>query len=89
MTETKNIKERIELLRAMELLARSVNDETDLMGWLMCGVADGDIDEDTTDDELIDYVEDDDSFAEIMGCFLRTMNRAKDGGLYCDRVVSK
>lgn len=89
MAKTKHIKERIEVLRAMELLARSVNDESDLMGWLMCGVADGDIDEDTTDDELVDYVEDDDSFAEIMGCFLRTMSRAKDGGLYVDGVVSK
>lgn len=80
---------RIEVVRAMELLARAVNDETAIEGWLMCGVADGDITEQTTDEELEYYVEDDNTFAELMGCFLRTMERAKEGGLYVDGVVSK
>lgn len=86
----RDMKYRIEVVRAMELLARAVNDETVLEGWLMCGVADGDITEQTTDEELLDYVDSDKSFAELMGCFLRTMERAKkSGGLYVDGVVSK
>lgn len=75
---------------AMELLARSVNDETAMNGWLMCGVPDGDIDYGNMDMDVVDdwFVEDK-NFSELMGCFLRTMNRAKEGGLYIDRVVSK
>ena len=84
-----NTKMRAEVVRAMETLARSVNDEMVFEGWLMCGVADGDIDETTTDEEL-DYYFEDANFAELMGTFLRVMARAnKSGGLYVDGVVSK
>jgi hypothetical protein len=38
-------KERVELVRAMELIARAVNDEDVFMTWLISGVADGDINE--------------------------------------------
>lgn len=85
-----DIKERITALHAMEFLVRSVNDEELLIPWLIEGVADGDIDENTTDEELEDYVTDDDYFSELMYLFLRIMNAArKDGGLYIDGVVSK
>lgn len=84
-----NAKERIDALRAMELLVRSVNVEDYLENWLMEGVADGDITEETTDEELLDYVEDDKNFADIMSVFLYIMHLAyKDGGLYVDKVVS-
>lgn len=84
------LKERANVVRAMELLVRSVNNEELIMPWLMYGVADGDINENTTDEDLMCYVEDDEDFAEIMALFLRTMNNARlDGGLYVDRVVSK
>ena len=80
---------RTEVVRAMETLARCVNDEMVFESWLICGVADGDIDETTTDDELEYYIEDE-TFAELMGTFLNVMARAKkSGGLYVDRVVSK
>ena len=80
---------RTEVVRAMETLARSVNDEMVFEGWLMCGVADGDIDKTTEDDDLEYYIEDE-TFAELMGTFLRVMARAnKNGGLYVDGVVSK
>lgn len=80
---------RTEVVRAMETLARSVNDEEVFEEWLMCGVADGDIDATTEDEELEYYIEDD-NFAELMGTFLRVMARAKkSGGLYVDGVVSK
>lgn len=84
-----NKTERIQAVRAMDFLARAVNDEYDLLFWLEEGVADGDIDENTTDEELLDYVEDDKTFAELMESFLYTMYIAKkDGGLYIDGVVS-
>ena len=84
-----NAKERYEMVRAMETIARTVNDEDVFEGWLMCGVADGDIDETTTDEELEYYI-DDKHFAELMDTFLRVMSRAKrSGGLYCDGIVSR
>lgn len=84
----RKIKERIELVRAMETVARAVNDEEVFEAWLMCGVADGDIDKDTTDEDLEWYAEEE-NFKELMDVFLRMMARAKkSGGLYCGDVVS-
>lgn len=84
-----NAKERCEVVRAMETLARAVNDENVLMYWLALGVADGDINTETTDADLVDYI-DNKTFAELMEVFLRTMERAKkSGGLYVDGVVSR
>ena len=80
---------RTEMVRAMETLARSVNDDAVFERWLIFGVADGDIDDTTTDEELKCYI-DDEAFAELMGTFLNVMERAKkSGGLYVDGVVSK
>ena len=80
---------RTEVVRAMETLARSINDEMVFESWLICGVADGDIDHTTEDEELEYYIEDE-TFAELMGTFLNVMARAKkSGGLYVDGVVSK
>lgn len=85
-----NTKKRIEVVRAMETLARSINDESVFYKWLLCGVADGDIDENTTDEELEFYIEDDEQFADLMDTFLKCMSSAyKSGGLYVDKVVSK
>lgn len=85
-----NLKRRAEVVKAMELLVRSVNDEELIEPWLMCGVADGDIDDNTTDEDLECYVDDNENFASLMGLFLRIMSRAnKDGGIYVDKVVSK
>ena len=84
------IKERVEMVRAMETICRNINDEEVLMGWLMCGVADEDITPDTTDEFIAEqYCEDEEDFAELMDTFLRSMQRAaKSGGLFCGRVVS-
>lgn len=84
-----NAKTRIDVVRAMETLARVINDEMVFEGWLICGVADGDIDETTKDEELEYYIEDE-NFAELMGVFLGVMKNAhKSGGLYVDGIVSK
>lgn len=80
---------RAKVVRAMETLARCINDEDIFDSWLMLGVADGDING-NEDDEDLDYYCSDDNFAELMGLFLRLMKRAaKSGGLYEDEVVSK
>lgn len=84
-----NIKERIEIVKAMDLLCRQINDEEVFMTWLIYGVADGDVE--IGDDECLEcYVDDDERFAELLGLFLSMMSRAKkSGGLYADRVLSK
>jgi hypothetical protein len=82
-------KTRVNMVRAMETIARAVNDEYVFDLWLSIGVADGDIDEDTTDEELEDYC-DDETFAGLMDAFLKLMARAKkSGGLYCDDIASE
>ena len=45
-----NKKVRCDLVRAMEMLVRAVNDEDYIEEWLINGVADGDIHPDTTDE---------------------------------------
>lgn len=88
---SKNIDERKFMLLAMEFICRQINDEDVFEGWLMEGVPDGDIPYWTTDISIIDDDDsmlEDESFREIMECFLRCMRRAdKSGGLYCDGVV--
>ena len=81
-------KTRVNMVRAMETIARCTNDESAFNLWLSMGVADGDIDEDTTDEDL-EYYCDDVTFAELMDTFLHLMSRArKSGGLYCDGITS-
>lgn len=83
--------ERKKMVVAMELIAKSTNNEEAMMGWLRCGVPDGDIpagslDPSHVDDSLIE----DDTFKDLMTEFLKTMLRAaNDGGLYYDGVVSE
>lgn len=80
---------RVKVVRAMETIARCINDEEIFDSWLMLGVADGDING-NEDDEDLEYYCEDDNFAELMGLFLRLMKRVeKSGGLYEDDVVSK
>lgn len=82
-------KTRVNMVRAMETIARCTNDESAFNLWLSMGVADGDIDEDTTDEDL-EYYCDDVTFAELMDTFLKLMARAKkSGGLYCDGITSE
>lgn len=86
----KNVKERVAIVRAMELLARCTNDDYVFERiWLTCGVADGDIEATTTDEDIEMWYTDDDTFAELMDTFTHLMAVArKHGGLYADGVVS-
>lgn len=84
-----NLPRRAKVVRAMETIARCVNDEEVFYRWLLCGIADGDIDDDTTDEDLEYYCEDK-TFADLMERFLDLMATAKkSGGLYEDKIVSK
>lgn len=85
-----NVKERKQTVLAMENLVRSVNNEDYIDSWLMCGVPDGDLNKNSTWEDVDDYFIKDDNFAELMKLFLKIMARAnKDGGLYIDHVSSK
>ena len=88
-----NKNERIKMVKAMEYIARQINDEDVFAGWLVSGVADGDIDYadlSEEDDGMVDYYTDDKNFSDLMDTFLWCMKKArKSGGLYCDGVVSK
>ena len=73
------IMNRAELVKAMKLIATSINDEDILYSWLMGGVADGDTDYES-------YVEDK-TFVSVIDCFMRCMVRAAEsGGIYCDTI---
>lgn len=85
------VDERRKAIVCMEYLARQINDEDVLDSWLMCGVADGDIDYGNLDATTVEdwYIEDD-NFKDIMSTFLICMKNAyRSGGLYCGDVVSR
>ena len=75
---------------AMEFLARGINDDEVFEGWLMGGVADGDIKNGEWDPDVVDdYYIEDGTFIDLMRCILRRMTAAyKSGGLYIDKVCS-
>ena len=86
--------ERIKMVKAMEFIARNINDEDVFEDWLIGGVADGDIeygDLSVADDDIDNlecYIRDQD-FSDLMDSFLGLMKAAKkSGGLYCDEIVS-
>ena len=91
MTKAQN-EERRKAIVCMEYLARQINDEDILMGWLMCGVPDGDIEYGNLSIDAVyseDYMVSDEGFKDLMTCFLRKMSQAyEDGGLWCGGVVS-
>ena len=92
---TDNMKDRLKMVKAMEFIARQINDEEVFEPWLVLGVADddieyGDLEVTTADEELLGYYAEDDTFADLMGLFLRMMARArKNGGLYCGGISSR
>lgn len=83
--------ERAKMVLAMEYICRQINDEVAFNGWLMCGVADGDIKYGETDTEVVDeYYLEDGTFRELMECFLRRMTSAvKHDGLCCDLIATR
>lgn len=86
--------ERVKAVKAMEFMVRQLNDESQMDLWLEEGVADGDIEYGDLevrpeDMENLEYWLDDKNFADLMALFIRIMSFAnRDGGLYCDGIVS-
>lgn len=87
--------ERIKMVKAMEFIARQINDEEVFEIWLISGVADGDIEygdlnvKPGDEEEFGTYITDED-FADLMQTFLRLMEAGNESGvLYCDGVVSE
>ena len=87
----RQLEERRIAVLAMEYMIAQLNDESLMDGWLMAGVADGDIYYGCTDTkEVEDYYIEEGNFRDLLDIFLRAMGRARtDGGLYCGGVVSK
>lgn len=78
---------------AMDRIMRCLNDEELFYDWLALGVADGDINDDTTyEDEVLDWYVEDNNFHELMHTFVSIMREAiKDGvegALYCEGIIS-
>ena len=88
------MEERIKMIKAMEFIIRHLNAEDQMDQWLTDGIPDGDIEfgdlvVKSDDKELLEYFVEDEGFADLMGLFLSTIHKAyKDGGLYCDKIVS-
>ena len=66
-----NTNERIKMLKAMEFIARNVNKESFLNGWLALGVADGDIEYGDLsvgpdDADELEYYLEDEPFADLL-----------------------
>ena len=86
-----NKKERIKVVRAMDTIAATLNDERDYDWWAAVGIPDGEIDE-TTKDEDLEWLCEDDIFPDLLFNFCRLFEMKKEkatGFLYCDGVVSK
>lgn len=85
-------KERKQLVLAMETVVRSLNNGVRLHSWLMSGVADGDLNSDSTWADVDDWYVEDGHFTDIMNLFCRIMKYATINGvngiLYCDGIIS-
>lgn len=92
---TMNAIERLKMIKAMEFLARHINDQAVVDEWLSGGIADGDIVYGSLaitkyDLDSLDHYTEDENFADLMDTFLCVMSRAlRSGGLYFDGVVSR
>jgi hypothetical protein len=82
------LQQRKELVKAMDLIVSTINDEDIIEPWLMYGVADGDIHFGTPSEEVDESYCEDGTFGELMTLFLKLMNRAQADGLYHRGVLS-
>lgn len=86
-----DIIKRAKMVVCMEYIARAINNEDVFDGWLLEGVADGDIKDGSLDlGEVDSFYLENDNFKDLMSLFLELMREAAtNGGLYIDGVVSK
>ena len=86
--------ERALMVKSMEMVVRHVSDENIFDYWLENGVADGDIDENTSLQEITElgYC-DDETFQSLLHAFAVVMKAATkgnnvNGSFYCDGFIS-
>lgn len=73
------VQRNFELLKAMETVVRSMNNDEAIEPWLMCGVPDG-----ADDDEIMEMAADDDSMEWACASFGRIMRRFSKDGWFTD-----
>lgn len=86
--------EKGKMIKSMETVIKNLNNKRFLYWWLMYGVADGDITEETTDEEAEEMYGED--LTDLMNLFARIMYSATKENLenymkstfYCDGVIS-
>lgn len=86
---------RIKMVKAMEFIARQLNDEYIYESWAVFGVGEDEIeyadlscDEEAESEDFKYYIKDKE-FSDLMELFVHLMARAKkSGGLYCDGICS-
>lgn len=87
-----NAEVRIKMVKAMEYIARHINDEEIFDEWLSYGVVDedipyGDLSVEENDEKDLGYYIQDRAFFSLMSNFLYIMSEAHEsGGLYCDNI---
>lgn len=80
---------RAQYVCAMEIIIRGLNDEDLIEPWLMNGVADGDLNDYSTTDDVIEMgYADEKTFKAITGTFLRIMEKAGKDGVYVGKVLA-
>ena len=83
MALKKKQQNKVNILRAMDEIILSANNEDHIMLWLSLGIADGDS-ENFTDEEFYEYYcEDEELYADIINLFCRMIPKViADGGIY-------
>ena len=85
MTTTERKLQKAEIVLRMERRMRNINHEGVFMTWLSLGVADGDINEDTTPEEVIEMgYTDADTFYDLVDVYTKLVDRAAKNGGFID-----
>ena len=74
--------ERVKVLRALDTIAHTFNDEYAIEMWLECGVPDEEITDTTKDDEIMWLVEDEKEWQELLDLFVKLIRRASADGIH-------
>ena len=78
----KNVQERFDVLRSMNTIIKSMNDESAYTAWIHI------IPDEADDDELMEIAEEDEeSFEDAVRAFMEIMNKRLKYGLYIDSTL--
>ena len=78
----KNVQERFDVLKGMDTIIKSMNDESAYTAWIHI------IPDEADDDELMEIAEEDEeSFDDAVHAFMEIMNKRLKYGLYIDNML--